>query len=242
MSDAWAAPRPRLRPDDERALEHAALASPVRLQLLDELTARRGPSHVEDLAVALDLHPSTVRGHLIILQDAGFVDPVVEHTPRPGRPRVLYRASSRSRHLSGDQHGYRTLASILIHFLDLQARDPAEAGEHAGRAWATRLTRDEPRARRREEALPRVCELLTSMGFTTEVEDDPEHPTLIHRNCPFACLVDEHSQVVCGLHRGLIQGLLEGLGAPLETIDLGVSIHDRSCLAHLRVLADDAWR
>ena len=86
MNVAWSAPRPRQRPPDERALEHAALASPARLRILDLLVAAPGPLHTDDLAAAVGLHSSTLRGHLLVLADAGFVEQVVLRDGRPGRP------------------------------------------------------------------------------------------------------------------------------------------------------------
>jgi predicted ArsR family transcriptional regulator len=35
------------------------------------------------------------------------------------------------------------------------------------------------------------------------------------RSCPFRDLVDEHRELVCALHRGLVEGMLGGLKPPL---------------------------
>lgn len=241
MTTTWTTPRPRVKPHDQRALEHAALAAPVRLQLLDELTARIGPSHIDDLAPALHLHPTTVRGHLIILQDAGFVEQVIEHAARPGRPRVLYAPTSKARVGTAGCLGYRTLANVLSSFVHEEARNPSATGERAGQAWAAHLTEHEPAARRSQtDALIRTRQVLESVGFSSELAGDQEHPVLIHRNCPFGGVIDEHAQVVCGLHKGLLQGLLDGLHAHLETTALTMAaVAGDACVAHLRGTADE---
>jgi hypothetical protein len=35
------------------------------------------------------------------------------------------------------------------------------------------------------------------------------------RTCPFRDLTDDHRDLVCTLHRGLVEGMLEGLKPPL---------------------------
>jgi predicted ArsR family transcriptional regulator len=36
------------------------------------------------------------------------------------------------------------------------------------------------------------------------------------RDCPFRDLLDEHSELVCGVHRGLLEGMLGRLRPPLR--------------------------
>ncbi len=216
-------------------MEHAALASPARLRLLDLLIAWPTAAHVDDLAAALALHPSTVRGHLQQLSDAGFVEPFAEHTARPGRPRVLYRPTAKARAGTAGCLGYRTLAYVLTSYLDREARDPAATGERAGVAWAAHLTRHEPPVRRsRDEALERCRAVLESVGFTTDVETSGEEVIVRQRTCPFAGVVESHEPIVCGLHRGLLQGVLDGVGATLTVTELTRDGPAPVCVARLR--------
>ena len=39
------------------------------------------------------------------------------------------------------------------------------------------------------------------------------------RNCPFRDLVDEHRDLVCEVHRGLLEGMLAGLKPPLALVE-----------------------
>jgi predicted ArsR family transcriptional regulator len=228
-------PRPRVRPTDERVVEHAALASPARLRLLDLLLASPTAAHVDDLAAALHLHPSTVRGHLQRLDDAGFVEQSTEHSPRPGRPRVRYRPTAKARVGTAGCLGYRTLAHVLTSYLDGEARDPAATGERAGVAWAAHLTRQEPDGRRsRDEALERFRAVLESVGFCTDVETSGEQVVVRQHTCPFAAVVESHGSIVCGLHRGLLQGVLDGVGAQLAVDELTRGVPERVCVARLR--------
>lgn len=229
------APRPRVHPADERAREHAALASPVRQRLLDLLVAAPGPRALETLASEMGLHPSTVRGHLHILEDVGLVTPLLEPRGLPGRPRVLFEPTAKARACTVGCTGYRMLARILTAYLSCAAEDPGAAAERAGRAWAAHVTGQEPRGRPRvAETVARARELLEVAGFETEVGNDGEGTFLRHRGCPFGLLVDEHPDVVCSLHLGLAAGLVDGLGEHLEVSELSGSVEDRACTVRLR--------
>lgn len=235
MNVAWSAPRPRQRPPDERALEHAALASPARLRILDLLVAAPGPLHTDDLAAAVGLHSSTLRGHLLVLADAGFVEQVVMRDGRPGRPRVRYGPTAKARVGTAGCLGYRTLAHVLSAYLDHEADDPSTTGEDAGRTWARYLTRAEPTDPRTQEAmLGRVIECLESIGFRTAIErDDDGRVLLFQSTCPFAGVVDDHASIVCSLHRGVIQGILDGLGARMDVGEVASDRLHGPCVARL---------
>jgi predicted ArsR family transcriptional regulator len=223
------------KPADERAIEHAALASPTRLRLLDLLLAWPAPAHIDDLAAALDLHPSTVRGHLQQLCDAGFVRVTTDRNGRPGRPRVLYGPTAKGRMGTAGCLGYRTLAYVLTAYLDREARDPAATGERAGVAWAGHLTGHEPDVRRSQaQALDRCGEILESVGFTTDLDTSGKEPIVLQRTCPFAGVVESHAEVVCGLHRGLLQGVLDGVGAHFEVGELRMATQGQACVVRLR--------
>lgn len=232
---AWSAPRPRQRPPDERALEHAALASPARLRILDLLVAAPGPLHTDDLEVAVGLHSSTLRGHLLVLVDGGFVEQVVQRDGRPGRPRVRYGPTAKARVGTAGCLGYRTLAHVLSAYLDHEADDPSATGEDAGRTWARYLTRAEPTQRRAEQAmLERAGELLESIGFRTGIERDDEGQVLLSQStCPFAGVVDEHAPIVCSLHRGVIQGILEGVGVRMDVEEVAADRPQGPCVVRL---------
>jgi predicted ArsR family transcriptional regulator len=233
--DRARAPRPRCRPVDEHALEHAALAAPVRLALLETLVTARSPRSLEHLVEAVDRHPSTVRGHLALLEDAGLVESVPEHLHTPGRPRVLYQPTLRARGRALGCSGYRTVAHVLTAYLAREAPDPSASGERAGRAWAADLTRAEPRGHPSDQApLERVRDLLVGVGLPAEVHEGRDGLVLAHRGCPLAGLADQHAGIACGLHLGLVRGLLEGLDAPLEAAGFSSDVEEGTCTIQVR--------
>ena len=62
--------------------------------------------------------------------------------------------------------------------------------------------------------------LLDEQGFEPEAEGNELHM----RRCPFHDLAEQHPQVVCAAHRGLISGALEELGSELRGSELDVFV------------------
>jgi predicted ArsR family transcriptional regulator len=52
-------------------------------------------------------------------------------------------------------------------------------------------------------------------------------------HCPFLEVAEEHEDVVCAMHLGLMRGVLERREAPLGVRDLEPLVAPGLCLAHL---------
>lgn len=207
---------------------HRALADERRVRIVEALDRSRDGLDVQQLARLLGLHQNTVRWHLGILGDAGLVVSAASPRSAPGRPRILYRLAPAADAETGDE--YRLLATILTGTMAGLADGSARA-EQAGRAWGRYLVATpQPGTRPTEaQATGAVVELLDQQGFAPRVEDGEIH---MHR-CPFAELATTHPQIVCTLHRGLIDGALEELGTGLETAELEVFPRPDVCIARL---------
>jgi predicted ArsR family transcriptional regulator len=53
------------------------------------------------------------------------------------------------------------------------------------------------------------------------------------RHCPFGTLARDHGEVVCGVHLGLMRGVLRELDAPFDALRLEPFVGPSLCLAHL---------
>lgn len=204
-----------------------ALEEPRRARILRELRAARAGLEVAELAGRLELHPNTVRWHLGHLSDAGLVVSRPVHRGAPGRPRIAYEASEGAAQ-SGD--GYRFLAEMLAGAL-ARSPDPSGHAEEAGRAWGGFLV-DRPLPSIRltaDEAADRIVQLLAAHGFAPERKVSVVE---MHR-CPFRELVETHGDIVCGLHRGLLAGALEALGAGVSLAALEPYPAPGVCRAHI---------
>jgi predicted ArsR family transcriptional regulator len=84
---------------------------------------------------------------------------------------------------------------------------PAVARE-AGQRLAAADSRGGPADADPGTGLERTAEVLSSHGYEPVV--DPERIALA--NCPFDRLATQHTELVCGMNRDLIEGVIEGLG------------------------------
>jgi predicted ArsR family transcriptional regulator len=193
---------------------HRALADPQRRRLLSALEEAAQPLGTGQLAATLGLHPNTVRWHLRVLEEAGLVTGHAEPRGGRGRPPLSFSLVRQSEPASGE---YRLLASLLAGSLAAADGGPALA-EASGRAWGEYLVeRPEPGTHVGVgEAVTRVLDVLDRHGF------DPEQVAegISLRACPYGEIAHSHGDVVCAAHRGMVEGALAELGAPLRLAEL----------------------
>jgi predicted ArsR family transcriptional regulator len=206
---------------------HQALGEPHRARIV-ELLETSAPLAAGDLAERLGLHANTVRSHLDVLERAGLVRAEREPRTRPGRPRIVYRARPRR------EQEHELLAGALagsLHGLP----GGAELAEASGEGWGRRLVEPLPEhAEATEEAcLARVADLLEERGFAPEVREGE----LLMRSCPFAELAETYPDVVCALHKGLLDGALARLEAPVRIASLEPWAPCGACVARLAPVA-----
>jgi predicted ArsR family transcriptional regulator len=183
------------------------------------LEALRGSSHGLDtsrLATVVGLHANTVRWHLSKLQAAGLVQSSPEQRQRRGRPAIIFRLTPEGVVAGRDE--YRFLALMLTDALARKAT-PYETG----RCWGRHLHAASPDAS--------VVELLDHEGFAAEETAD----RILMRRCPFYALAGDAPQVICGLHRGVIDGALAASGSGREVERLDAFVEPLLCIATLRV-------
>jgi predicted ArsR family transcriptional regulator len=189
---------------------HKALADDTRYRLYRYLRLSGRAVPVRELATRLGLHANTIRPHLRRLVEAGLVASETRRGPSAvGRPQTVYTALP-----LGDREGrdYRLLADILA---NLTTGAKARAGaETLAREWGDYLaTRHAPPpgARRPGPNLAGLREALADAGFDPRFRRHGNRSVDIAlRNCPFRDLLDEHRDLVCTIHRGLLEGMLEG--------------------------------
>lgn len=207
---------------------HRALADEGRRRLLDVLAASPRPLDVKELGAALDLHPNTVRWHLRLLEEAGAVAGRPQPAQGRGRPRIGWVALRRAEPAAE----YRLLASLLAGSLE-GAPDGVARAQTAGRRWGEYLVeRAEPGAEvSTGEATRRVVDLLAQHGFAPEAQASPEDgdgagaggaggTVVALHACPYLDVASAHGAIVCGAHRGMIDGALAELRSPLRVAEL----------------------
>ncbi len=183
-----------------------------------------------EVAEATGLHLNTARFHLDGLVEDGLVERTSEPREQPGRPRILYSAQ-------GPVPGPRSYALLAEMLTGLVAslEDAGPAAVEAGRAWGRHLVeRAAPSEPVDEtEAIARLNGLLTSIGFQPEVRKPRKDTEVCLHHCPFREIAERHTDVVCAIHLGLMQGALEELQAPITATSLEPFVAPNLCVARL---------
>jgi predicted ArsR family transcriptional regulator len=208
------------------------IVSDRRGDILRTLRSSEEPLSILDIARRLDVHPNTVRFHLRALTENGRVEQVESPSAAPGRPPLMFRA-----HRGMDPAGprnYLLLADALAGRLGGE-RGATDNAIDSGRAVGRRVaeTTAPSQSISNEGATERLLAILEDLGFAPERRSGHGERAIGLRNCPFLELIDEHAQVICPVHLGLMQGVMSSLGATVTVQRLEPFAEPDVCMAHL---------
>lgn len=212
----------------------------TRRLVLEHLLEARTPVAASDVADDLGVHTNSARFHLDGLVEDGLATRLVEDRRTQGRPRVLYRASAAAWRIPPAD--FRQLAeALLAHFVE-GAPDPSQAALSAGRSWADQLISDRAEGPEPSTAgWAAATELLRSAGFESDVEETDQGPRLRVWHCPYLESVHSRDSSVCGMHRGLLDGVLAATEPGLVVNELEPLVTPTTCLATFRHPAEPAY-
>jgi predicted ArsR family transcriptional regulator len=214
-----------------------------RGQILSMIRESVLPLGIAEIADRLGVHPNTVRFHLDVLADADRVELVPAgagamsaSAGARGRPAHRYRAVRQM-----DPNGrsnYRLLAAILTDHVAATSADAAATATELGRGWGPALIEGSAGGPRlagiaKTAAVTHLVSLLDELGFEPEPNRGGRSRQLRLRHCPFLGLVQEHAEVICSLHLGLMQGALAAMGAPVTVARLDPFVEPDLCVAQL---------
>ncbi len=213
-----------------------------RARVLDLLRAANGPLGVQEVADRAGLHPNTARFHLDALVEAGLATREPQPRETPGRPSMAYRVIDGGGPTG--QRRYRLLSEMLTSMIAGVMPEPEQAATEAGREWGRYLTERPPPYQRPAagQAVERLAAALAEIGFAPEVVAVPDGYQLRLPQCPFREVAEQHQDVVCALHLGLIQGVLAQLRAPVTADLLRPFAEPGACIAELTGEERDGWR
>lgn len=202
-----------------------------RTDVLALLRQADRPLSVPEVANAVDVHVNTARFHLDGLVDEGLAERTREPRDTRGRPRILYTSEG----APPGAKSYELLAEMLTGLVST-LEDAGSATVELGKMWGRHLIERPAPSERIDarEALVRLESLLEKIGFQPEADPSGEDFEVRLRHCPFRDVAQKHSDVVCAIHLGLMQGALDELGAPIAATSLEPFVTPQMCVAHLQ--------
>ena len=194
----------------ERLQVFKALGDNTRYAIYLELARAESPRSTGEIAESLDLHPNTVRPHLERMREVGLLEVEVESRRTVGRPQHRYWLAADAPSLGLEPASFPLLAALLANVAAAHrpgADDVASVGrEHGRHAAAVRMRQGH------RTCLEAVSAELAGLGFDPVREQDGTTATIAFAHCPFRDLAEVFPELICQLHRGMIEGMVEVVG------------------------------
>jgi predicted ArsR family transcriptional regulator len=185
-----------------------ALGENTRYAIYLELARSPRPLATAEIATTLDLHANTVRPHLERMREVGLLDQRIDNNGGVGRPQHLYSLAPDAPSLGLEPPAMPALARMLLSVAaeaGLDGNDATAAGRDQGSRDADGYPEDSP-------CIEALMTQLEYLGFDPEATGGADGVTIAFTHCPFRELAEANPDLVCGLHRGMVEGFVDGLG------------------------------
>ena len=228
-----------------RALEGL---SPAQHTLLREVARHTDPVTVTELAEHMGLHPNSVRESMATLLEAGLVARARRPAVDRGRPSWTYRSVAPAQPSALAREFADVCAAVAEHLADT-VPDPEAAARDIGARWGRRMVDVAgPPAGRNGQPLDepqridvhggRLRLLLSSLGYGALSEETAGQLTL--HQCPLRVEGQVPSPLVCQMHRGMLDEVLERVSHGNVRAELTPFAGPDYCSVALRPASDDA--
>lgn len=176
-----------------------------------------------ELSQHCQVHANVVRHHLERLTEGGYVTFDNVRKTTVGRPAKGYRVLDETVVMDGSLRRDALLVALLEMALERLGPEASEAMAHDvgveyGRTLGAAVAPTDS-SRTVKNAMSAIAGLLTAHGFDARAEENDAGQSVVSENCPFGSAATHHP-VLCAVDRGLIAGMLEGLGAQKSSITL----------------------
>jgi len=188
-----------------------ALADDTRYAVYRELTVALAPLSAQELAARIGIHANTVRLHLERLRQVDLIEVKAVHRGTVGRPQHFYSAVNDGPEIDNAAAAPTLLAGLLGTLAERVGATAADAVK-IGKSWGRETV-----ARTHSTSCRSVLETeLNALGFEPEVgrgDGTSEGGVRIKfLHCPFQELAEAYPELVCNLHRGLCEGVVDQIG------------------------------
>ena len=183
-----------------------ALGDNTRYAIYLELARAPAPLATAQIADTLGLHANTVRPHLDRMREVGLLEVVTDAQGAVGARSTATR-SPPMLHPSGSSRRrspcWRGCSSASPPAPTCRPADAVEAGREQGIVAA---------AGRPGTCAEALTHELAALGFDPESVVDDDGATIAFTRCPFRELAEANPDLVCSLHRGLVEGFVDARG------------------------------
>ena len=189
-----------------------ALGDNTRYAIYLELARSSRPLATAEIAETLGLHPNTVRPHLERMRDVGLLEVETDTRGAVGRPQHRYGLAADAPSLGLEPPTFPVLARMLLRLAGAAGsapQDAVDAGIEQGTADAA--------ASHAADCLEGLVARLDALGFDPAVVLEEAGATIAFAHCPFRELAEAEPDLVCGLHRGMVEGFVRTKGGARVT-------------------------
>jgi len=211
----------------------AVLADDTRYNIYRAIAEQAGTDvTVVDIAERFHLHPNVARMHLSKLEQAGFLSAHLRKSSGGGRPARLYRLSEKVVTFGFPPRRYELLARLALAALSVNGSvtKADQAAREAGVEEGRRLLAGERRPpRTRDDITTLVRRVAEDQGLLPELawRDDALHVTV--HNCAFRELSGADPDLVCGMHRSFLEGVVGAVMGAFGPVTFGTAEKSISC-------------
>jgi predicted ArsR family transcriptional regulator len=227
--------------DPEKTAAVAALADPLRGRLYELVRSAGHPVSREEAADAAGISRSLAAFHLDKLVERGLLTfeysrPEGRSGPGAGRPSKMYSPSDIEVEVSIPERQYSVIGKLLVDSIlaepgqearsDVAANVAAAEGRRIGEEVRAELRMRPPGT---ERALATAADILRDRGYEPYPAEDG---SLRLRSCPFHAVARHAPELVCGMNREFIEGIVRGIGN--QTLEAALEPTPGQCCVVLR--------
>jgi predicted ArsR family transcriptional regulator len=201
--------------DSQKGLDLAlaALRDPTRRTILLDFYDDPRDRTVDEVAAAIGVHRTVAFQHLERLLALGFLATDRRRGGVRGKPAKTYRLDRGPIEVSHPARLHRQLAGLLAQALGRLGTAGRAAGRDVGQEYGRSLGPARPAPDVLAALVP-----LAALGGRYVVESGD---LLVAANCVFREACEDSPQVVCGVHAGMLEGVLAAGGQPHTVAPLG---------------------
>lgn len=190
-----------------------ALGDNTRYAIYLELARSPVPLSTAEVADTLGLHVNTVRPQMERMREVGLLEVAPDHSGAPGRPQHRYSLADSAPSLGLEPPTFPMLARMLLN-VAARARAGGDEAVAAGYEQGIEEAATVALAGDGGDPLTRaVVSMLGRLGFDPEAVDGNDGTTTVaFARCPFQSLAEANPELVCGMHRGLVEGFVDAVG------------------------------